>query len=136
MTYLEWHPSLEVGFWRIDVEHRALVEMLNRLHTAMDEEKAQEEIVRILAFLRDYTVTHFKMEEDLMILHGYPDSADHFAAHVELVLHVSDLLADIRSGKKMTVGEVSTFLEAWLVDHILSKDKELGAFLTRKGVRA
>lgn len=136
MTYMEWTPSLEIGHARIDGEHRSLVETLNRLHAALDQGKGPGEIEPVLAFLRDYTVTHFAAEEALMIQHRFPGAPAHFTAHVELVMKLSDLLAEFRAGKAELTEAVLAFLESWLVEHILGMDKELGAYLRSRGVAA
>ena len=134
MAYLEWTPALEVGYGQVDHDHRTLVDALNQLHAAMDQGKDREEIEKVLVFLRDYTVTHFTTEEDLMIRHRYPGSAGHFAAHVNLVMQLSDFMAEFRSGQAMATEAVMAFLEGWLVEHILNKDKALGGFLQSRGV--
>jgi hemerythrin-like metal-binding protein len=135
MTYMEWHSALEVGHERIDADHRALVGALNQLHAAMDQGKDQAEIVKVLNFLRDYTVTHFQAEETLMIQHNYPGAPAHFAVHAELVLKVSDFIGDYRSGKTMLTADLLAFLESWLLEHILGLDKELSGFLRNRGAK-
>lgn len=140
MPYLEWQPALETGQARIDEEHRALVAALNRLHEAVDQGTDRAEVERILAFLRDYTVTHFATEEELMLRHRYPGTSAHFAAHADLVLRLSDLLAEHRASRSgAPAGALEgllAFLEAWLVEHILRQDQDLGAFLRQRGAGA
>lgn len=129
MAYMEWGPALETGHDQIDTEHRSLVDAVNRLHTALDQGEDQEELGRILGFLRDYAVTHFAAEEALMIEVHYPRAAAHFAAHADLVMRLSDHLADFRAGRIVVTGALLAFLEDWLVDHILRQDQDFGAFM-------
>jgi hemerythrin-like metal-binding protein len=136
MAYMEWLPALEVGFGPIDRDHRTLVDALNQLHAASDQGKDREEIEKVLVFLRDYTVTHFTTEESLMIRHQYPGAADHFAAHSDLLIQLSDLLADFRSGEAVVTATVLAFLESWLMEHILGKDRALSGFLRSRGAGA
>lgn len=131
---MEWRPTLEVGHAQIDAEHRTLVDALNRLHDAVAEGRGDEEVLAVLSFLRDYTVTHFRSEEALMITHRYPGLAAHLAAHARLVTRVSELMADLRAGRAEVVEAVQTFLAAWLTEHIQGMDKELGWFLRSRGV--
>jgi hemerythrin len=133
VAYMEWRPDYEVGFAPIDEEHRSLVEALNQLYEAREPGKEREKIGEILTSLRDYTVTHFKTEESLMIQFNFPGAAAHFAAHAELVIQVSDLVVEFRSSRAMVTDEVMAFLETWLVEHIQTKDKELGRFLASRG---
>ncbi len=132
---MEWHSALEVGHELIDADHRALVAALNQLHAAMDQGQDQAEILKVLNFLRDYTVTHFQAEEALMFQQHYPGASAHFSAHAELVLQVSDFIGDYRSGKTMLTVDILAFLESWLMDHILGLDKEFGGFLRNQGAK-
>ena len=132
MAYLDWRPELEVGHAQIDQDHRTLVEALNRLHAALAQGQDRAAIVGVLNFLRDYAVTHFKTEEALIIRHNDPNAAAHFAAHSDLVMQVSDFIADFRSGKVVLAEDMLHFLETWLMDHIQGKDKVLGAFLQNR----
>jgi hemerythrin-like metal-binding protein len=136
MAYMQWRPTLEVGHDQIDNEHRSLVEVLNRLHAAMKQGKGKDEIEKVLVFLKDYTVGHFKAEEALMKTHQYPGAQMHMAIHADLVKQVSTLIADFRSGKAVLTSAVLDFLEDWLVKHIMGEDKALGAFLRNKGAVA
>ena len=135
MAYMTWRPELEVGQENMDAEHRALVDALNQLHDAMAEGRGRAEVNRTLAFLRDYAVRHFTSEEELMVRHGFPEAASHFAEHADLISRVSSFLADHRSGRVQSPEEILAFLERWLLDHILVQDRELGAFLARQGAR-
>lgn len=134
MGYMTWKPSLEVGFDRIDKEHQSLVGAINSLHAAMKQGKGRAEIENILIFLKDYTVEHFKTEENLMMLHRYPGTQAHLAIHADLVKQVNDLISDYKNGKAVLTGSVLDFLEDWLVKHIMGEDKALGAFLKEKGI--
>jgi hemerythrin-like metal-binding protein len=134
MAYMNWKAALEVGHPKIDEQHKSLVEALNSLHAAMKQGKGKDEVQRILVFLRDYTVDHFKMEEGLMDAHRYPSAAAHKAIHVDLVKQVAAVVADHQSGKPVMTSAVLDFLEDWLTKHIMTEDMALGAFLKSKGV--
>lgn len=136
MAYLDWQPGFAVGHGMIDDEHRTLLAAMNQLHEAADQGQDKAEIAKILNFLRDYTVTHFSMEEALMLRHQYPGASAHFAAHADLVLRVSDFIADYRVGKVVGVEAMLAFLQTWLMEHIQISDKALGGFLRSRGVEA
>lgn len=136
MDYMEWQPALEVGFAKIDEDHRALIAAVNRLHAAMEQGQDKAELAKVLNFLRDYTVSHFEMEETLMIQYGYPGASAHFAAHAELVLKVCDFIADFRAGRVALTEALLDFLGTWWVGHIQSQDRELGIYLRARGAAA
>lgn len=132
LAYMQWRSSLEVGHDQIDREHRSLVDALNRLHAAMKMGKGKEEIGQVLVFLMDYTESHFKTEEAMMLKHGYPAAQRHLAAHADLVQQVSALVTNYHAGRALLTGAVFDFLEGWLVKHIMSEDKVLGDFMKSK----
>ena len=136
MYHMKWTPALEVGFAKMDEDHRELVEVLNQLYADLDQGKDQAELAKILNFLRDYTVGHFQTEEALMIKYNYPAAAAHFAAHAALVLKVCDFIVEFRAGRVALTGTLLAFLETWLRDHIMGLDHELGAYLRARGVAA
>jgi hemerythrin-like metal-binding protein len=111
------------------------VEILNRLHTAMKQGRGKGELEGILVFLKDYTVTHFAMEEDLMAKHGYKGSDQHKAIHADLIRQVADLVARFQAGKAMLTLEVMNFLEDWLVKHIQGEDYRFALDLRGRGIR-
>ena len=71
-TLIEWTDELSVGIQEIDDQHRLLVSILNKLHTAMYEHQGKEVAEKILNELVDYTKIHFAVEESLMRVLGYP----------------------------------------------------------------
>ena len=136
MAFMNWTPVLATGHARIDDDHRTLVDAVNRLHAAMKAGQGKAEIGKILVFLRDYTVTHFKMEEHLMGLHNYPGAMAHRAIHKDLVLQVAELVQKLESGQAVLTMAVLDFLEKWLQTHICQEDKVFATFLRLKGVAA
>lgn len=135
MALIDWDARLETGHATIDEQHKSLVEILNRLHLAMKQGRGKGELEGILVFLKDYTLTHFAMEEDLMARHGYKGAAQHKAIHAELVAQVADLVTKFQSGKAMLTLEVMSFLEDWLVKHIQGEDYRFALDLRGKGIR-
>ncbi len=136
MAYQDWRPEYAVGHGKIDEEHRTLLDAMNRLHEVADQGQDKAEVAKLLNFLRDYTVTHFSMEEALMLRHNYPGASAHFAAHANLVLQVSDFIADFRGGRVAGLEDMLAFLRTWLMEHIQVTDRALGAFLQSRGVEA
>ncbi|MCF6227958.1 MAG: bacteriohemerythrin [Planctomycetes bacterium] len=120
---MEWDiATLGTGIASIDKHHEKLVEMINRLHSAMLEGKSRDEAPGILKELAEHTVMHFKHEEDIFDRIGYAGSTEHKQLHAELVDQVTDLQKDAAEGK-FTVGmETMTFLKKWLTDHIRGSD--------------
>jgi hemerythrin-like metal-binding protein len=134
MALIVWDRRLETGHGKIDEQHKSLVETVNRLHEAMKQGKGRGELEGILVFLKDYTVTHFAMEEELMDRHAYAGAPKHKQIHADLVRQVADLVTKFQAGKAMLTLDVMNFLEDWLTQHIQGEDYRLALDLKGKGV--
>lgn len=126
---LVWNKDLETGHSRIDQQHKALVESLDQLQVAVERGNDKDEVGRILVFLRDYTLSHFAMEEALMTGTGYPDAHSHQKIHQDLIATVSDLVDRFDNGATGLSQPVLQFLQDWLTNHILGEDFRLAAYL-------
>jgi len=134
MALIVWQKQLETGHGKIDEQHKSLVEIFNRLHGAMKQGRGKAELEGILVFLKDYTVSHFAMEEELMARHQYSGMAQHRQIHADLVRQVADLLDRFQNGTGFLTLEVMSFLEDWLVNHIQGEDFRFALELKAKGV--
>jgi hemerythrin len=118
----------------MDQQHRKLVELLNRLHEAMSGGKVGEVIEPVLKELADYTLRHFKSEEQLMQRIGYPKFQQHKALHEAFAAEVRKSLADVQAKKTSVSLKMMAFLRQWLVEHIAGSDKEYGVLCKLKRV--
>lgn len=136
MSLVSWNDKLSVGVPSIDDQHKKLVSLLNQLHDAMMSGKGKDMLGGILKGLIDYTVVHFRYEEELFVRTGYPDSEAHKKSHAELVRKVQDVQKkyDTDGPKALTI-PVMNFLKDWLANHIQGADMAYGPHLVAKGVR-
>ena len=132
MAFITWKKEFEVGYLKVDDQHKELVSIINKLADAMGQGKGKEELGKVLHFLAEYTVSHFKTEEDLMALHGYPGFPAHKKIHTDLVAQVSDLVGKFDSGKSVLTVQVMNFLQDWLIKHIQGEDTKLAGFLNSR----
>ena len=131
---LQWDKSLAVGVKLIDEQHQELFRRVNTLLESMLKNQGKAEIEKLLGFLAQYVVDHFAAEEKLMLQHGYPGAPAHFTAHADLVMQLSDHVADHRAGEARLTGTLLAFLESWLLEHIQGMDRELGTYLRGRGL--
>lgn len=122
MSYWSWDSSLSVGIDVIDAQHRRIVEYMNELHIA-HLEKDREKVSQVLIGLRDYTVTHFMFEEDLMESAGYPLAESHKKVHDSFTAHINKFVEQHESGKDIT-RKLMSMLQIWLTNHIKKDDKD------------
>ncbi len=131
---MPWGDRLKIGITSVDDQHKELVAMVNELHKAMKVRMGAREAGQILERLADYTVYHFKFEEDLFEEHGYPEQDAHKKIHKDLVAKVVEFKQEFEEGKAALSMELMEFLTDWLRDHIMKTDTDYVPFFKEKGV--
>jgi hemerythrin-like metal-binding protein len=72
MAFMDWQAAYSVGVLSIDEQHRAPLDIVNRLHGVMKRGGAADELKGVLEELATYTRYHFSHEEQMMERCGYP----------------------------------------------------------------
>jgi len=134
MSLLVWNDRLSVNIREIDAQHKKLVDMVNGLHDAMKEGKAETMLMKIIADMKQYAASHFGMEEQYLKNHGYPDYPAHKMEHDKFVAKVIQVEKDCKSGKCAISMDILNFLSNWLVNHIKGTDKKYSQFLNNLGI--
>ncbi|CCO25481.1 bacteriohemerythrin [Maridesulfovibrio hydrothermalis] len=131
-----WSDSAySVGVRTIDVQHKKLVGMINALHKAMRDRASGSVMQELVDKLKNYTVEHFRTEEQLFDKFGYPHTAEHKVLHEKFVNQVLEFDSALRSGKAKVTMEVMHFLKDWLIQHIQGEDRKYTSFMNSNGVR-
>ncbi|MBF0141086.1 MAG: bacteriohemerythrin [Magnetococcales bacterium] len=133
--FFQWNEKLTIGLQDIDADHRKLVDIINQLHQCMKNGVEKDVASKILKQLAEYTVSHFKREEDYFDRYGYPDSVVHKEEHGKLVASVLGLMHAFESGSFSALIDLLGFAKSWLVGHIMDSDMDYGPYLKEKGVR-
>lgn len=133
-VFIQWSDQLSVGINAIDDDHRMLVSLANRLYDAIQSGAVQAVLQEALGELTSYTVTHFGREESLMQQYHYPRETGHRAQHAKFTQQVLDVKRACDSGNVSVLTlDVMAFLKDWLINHIGSSDRLLGAYLQAQG---
>jgi hemerythrin-like metal-binding protein len=115
----------------IDNQHQALFGMINDLwHTIIDR-SSSETVTIVLTKLERYTILHFEAEEDLMRSLGYPRLDAHRKAHQIFVQRIKKEKQKQIEGRTAGLAMLH-FLNDWLVEHILTLDRDYANYFERK----
>ncbi len=123
MSFIEWTADLNTGIDVIDAQHRRIVDYINRLQIAIDEEDRQE-MEAVFKELVDYTVTHFTFEEGLQDQAGYEFRGAHKKVHKLFVRKLEEHQLQFQKGDTTVAVKVNAMLRSWLVNHIKSDDAD------------
>lgn len=119
---LVWDDRLDSGVLAIDLQHRVLFQMLQRV-AAIHPSDSGAALDQVLEQLRSYADYHFRYEEAWM-LRQQTDAAAH-ARHLRLhsgfVESLSSMKAQLEQGR-LTIMDLERFLRRWLIGHILEQD--------------
>lgn len=135
---LVWNDDLVTGVAEIDDQHRILVNSINEVNTRLSNTTVNAEILhKITQDLLSYALYHFETEEGLMKDFDYAeaqieDAEMHQRQHREFSATVVAVREGIKSGELISRENLLTFLNSWLVNHILNTDKRLAAYVLEK----
>lgn len=131
---MKWTDSLSVGIEQIDFQHKTLINAINELFDACSKGMGRKKITETLEFMKNYTVTHFKDEEEVQRKCGYPDFVNHKKIHDDFVKQVivySNRLETEGPNISLVV-DFNKFVNSWLMEHISNEDKKIGQFINSK----
>jgi hemerythrin len=130
MTLARWSESLALGVPAIDADHRRLLDAINRLHFLDSAEEDVAALATALGDVLDHTRGHFRREEMLMRLAGYPGYEAHRALHRKAAERAEQwearCLADPTSARVRIFTET---LSDWLLAHIHTEDVKLKPYV-------
>ena len=132
--YFPWRSEYNINVKEMDNQHISLVSLINDLQQALNEGEGSERLGDILNRLLEYTDRHFTAEEKLMKKHGYPGYEEHKRRHGKMREKVYSLIRDYNSGRTSLTFSVLTFLQNWLIRHIMETDRTYAIYLNKKGV--
>ena len=132
-----WSDELVTGIAKIDEQHRILVNSINDANTRLTNNSSAEILDQISRDLLSYALYHFETEEELMQEFNYAeanaeDKDEHLRQHREFSSKVVSLREKVKAGNLISREDLLTFLNGWLINHILKSDKRLGAFILAK----
>lgn len=136
MDLITWNTHFSIGIHEIDNHHRHLMALLNTVYDGFIQQKADLELAKIFAELTAYGQYHFSMEEAVMREHGYPGYVLHKIRHDQFIERLKSLQESFANGRRQLSFELLTFLNTWLLSHILDADADIGRFLAVEGQMA
>jgi hemerythrin-like metal-binding protein len=136
MTFLSWRKDYDIGVAQIDAEHRNLLDLVNAFHDRNAQGATHSEIAHLLNQLVSYAEEHFQHEEKVMSDNAYPLLDQHRELHVKLVASIFEINERFSAQPAKASAETLQFIKAWLLEHIIKHDMDIGDFLRRKAAQA
>jgi len=122
----QMEKKYKIGVPQIDEEHEKLFEIGERAYQLLKDPYVidkYDKIVEVIEELKAYTVYHFKDEEDYMESINYKRLFTQKIDHADFIRKINDVNLDkIDENQDEAIMEILTFLNDWLISHILDKD--------------
>ena len=143
MNKVLWNENkMSVGIELIDNQHKKLLNIINKLEDSITTNTQKKDSLSIVNEIIDYTMYHFKTEEDLFDKYNYEKKDEHKKEHnslIKKILNVKDILTDDRLKRNEDyieiVEEIYIFVIDWFLNHILQRDREYIELFERNGVK-
>jgi hemerythrin-like metal-binding protein len=134
METFAWNDRFLTGFAMVDVQHRHLVDIVNRVGDLLLNENSttRTDIDAIFRELADYAGTHFRDEEQLMRESGLDSRhiGHHHKIHLDFVAQLKTMWGQ-RAMMSSPAETLHGFLVAWLSFHILGQDQAMAREIMR-----
>lgn len=128
---IEWKDDYNIGVDAIDDQHRKLFEIAGRAMALLKNEMLTDKfdkIVEILEELKEYTVYHFRTEEEYMQSIKYKRFLSQKAAHDEFIQRLEKIdLEHLDDQQDEYLMDILNGLVEWISEHILGQDKLITA---------
>ncbi len=128
---MEWNQDYESGLADIDVQHRYIFALVQRVNQ-LDDKVERTELREVAEELGRLALCHFGCEEQLMVAYDYPEAARHITEHRKLETVVSTFKRD----ENYHAHNLALFLCNWLVSHTMMEDRQLATHILKLRSRA
>lgn len=122
MNFFEWDESLDVKVEKMNDQHKDLIELMNLLEQQYRTKERVELQRTTFDKLYNYTLKHFRDEEELLKKTGYPGLPSHALIHQKLVRRLEDYKQQLNVTRGSLDNDFFTFLQMWLKSHIKGID--------------
>lgn len=132
---LEWDDKkFKFDIAEIDDQHQNLLNIINTLYQAVNENKSRKQLQSIIKELIDYAQYHFGTEERYFDEFEYKEKDEHIKEHQVYTKKITKLLKDVGSNKSKVSFDMMNFIGEWLENHISKADKKYVSLFKLKGL--
>lgn len=131
---IEWKRSYSVQIRKIDLQHRKVLGIINRLYSMQTNQLPEKEMQGLFAELRDFIQTHFRDEEELMLRFNYPGYAEQKREHDAFIDIVCEHQKNFLKNRPAVTINLFNSLWDWFAHHIVDLDQKYVPYLQSKGV--
>ena len=126
----EMKEEYKIGVESIDEQHKKLFELADKAYMLLKDEYSldkYDKIIEIVEELKEYTIFHFKSEEEYMESINYKRLFTQKIEHEKFIKALEGIdLRHLDQNQDESLVKMLNFLNEWLTEHILGNDKLIG----------
>ena len=119
---------------KMDEDHQQIFDYVNEIHASVKTRGNVSDQNRIFGEMVAFTREHFHREEEIMREGKFPGLPEQERQHKELLDTVDGYANALSRGEEINMIAAMSFLNSWLINHILLQDQQYGEFFDRKGI--
>ncbi|MDW7693238.1 bacteriohemerythrin [Flammeovirgaceae bacterium SG7u.111] len=124
MATITWNKkSHSVGIQKIDDQHKQLFLIVEELDQAIRAGRGERVLQNIIDKLFAYSSYHFSTEERIFRQFGQKEIQKYQEAHEEFQQWLMQVKEELEIGDKDVAIAVFNFLNHWLQNHVVGRDK-------------
>ncbi len=128
--WLSWNNSLSIGIKHIDMQHKYLITIINKLYDAVESGNEANIVIPIINQLFEYGNIHFKSEEQVMRDYNYPAIESHRILHEDFINKVKSYRQLITEFPLVAIRDLLIFLREWFSRHTEKEDSKIAKYVS------
>jgi len=139
MAYFDWTPDYDLGIAELDRQRRRLLEIVNRLYEAVEQNCPKFVVQGVMCDLVSYVEIHLAYKERMMQRMNFPGRESHRARHKVLTKELKSFETALAGGGATVSTELKNQVRDWLTDRLIRADQEPAHYdqdLPRGGILA
>lgn len=133
MTTVLWRRELSVGDDEIDAQHRYAFELVEDIQRCTAASESADVVDNLLDRFAGHMCEHFAFEERLMRAVQYPALDRHTVQHRSLIVGVTQIVQNFRTGQIALDVSLYHYLTRWLESHVLTEDHAMTKWVSALG---
>ena len=134
METINWRDEYSVGVTAMDLQHKKLLAMINKLISERNVLTDRKTIAELLTGMIDYADEHFRTEEYLMAEYDYDRKTEQEEQHRAFIATTQSFCAASDLGPNILSQALLDYLSTYLIQHILTEDMQYKEFFKSKGL--
>lgn len=125
MHFLPWSKEYETGIREVDAQHEHIFYIIDQIFVAIEANKPQNDLQKLITDLADYAKWHVKQERDIVKFIHDLDTEFHQKRDHEFLEVITTCASEFRQNNTIIERLILQFLKSWVLIHIMIDDKDI-----------